>query len=97
MSCSLVNVMLPWVNGLALVLPVQSVPETQTCFSQVEVTQPSTQSEPVLKGDTQFAQCTKGSCKSGPTEGSRMFLKVSFPPDHRVPELLFASSNAVPV
>lgn len=26
-----------------------------------------------------------------------MFLKVSFPPDHRVPELLFASSNAVPV
>lgn len=52
MSCSLVNVMLPWVNGLALVLPVQSVLETQTCFSQVEVTQPSTQSEPVLKGDT---------------------------------------------
>jgi len=49
----------------------------------------------VLKGDTSFAHCAKGSRKSGVTEGSRIFLNVHFPPGHYGLELFLAPSNAL--
>lgn len=49
----------------------------------------------MLKGDTSFAHCTKGSRKSGVTKSNRIFLNVHFPPGHNGLELFLASSNAL--